>query len=701
MKRTLGGLLLSLLATLVHAEEAPREESTALEPIQVTAGRVEEGSFDVPKSITVVDREQIERATPQVMTDLLRGQPGVFTQSSGPGQGIAIIRGLKGSEILHLVDGMRMNNTFFRNSPSQYTALLDPYNVAQVEVLRGPGATLYGSDAMGGVLQVLTPEERFTSDGWGARGGALAQFGSADLSRIGRAHAAVGREGFSASGGFTFSKYGQRDIADGGRQPFTDYRSRAGDTKILWAPAAGHELMFSAQYVELPKLPRYHEIVGGPGGTGSGADLPIFFEPNDRLFLHARYRLRAPFAGVESAELHLGRQIVNDDRNRLVNETTREEEENRSVLTGGTAQAVSALAPSLRLIYGTEFYRDDVDSSKQRRNLETDALSQRAPTFPDGAQQDSFGIFVNAEWRATRTWKLEAGTRFSRVSTDLPATPLSNAAKISDNDVTGHLGSRLALTEQLAWSTNVGRGFRAPDIFDLGTLGPRAGTDPQQINVPNPGLEPETIWSADTGFKWLSGGWSAETAVFYSRYDNRIEPRERTGRTIPNGELGCTGTEANPDCIEVQSRNISEARYWGAELGARYRVEPWEAYATLNWTFGEEKRGDNDQTPANRVPPVNGQVGAVWRPGPWLAETYVLFAARQDRLDDDDRGDVRIDPNGTAGWVTLNVRAGWKPVKPLRLQIEGRNLLDASYREHGSGIDAPGRTAVATAQIEF
>ena len=95
-----------------------------------------------------------------------RAVRGVSRSRPGPAKASPIIRGLKGSEVLHLVDGMRLNMTFFRNSPSQYIALVDPYNIDQIELLRGPAGTLYGSDAMGGVLQVLTPEERFTGEEW-------------------------------------------------------------------------------------------------------------------------------------------------------------------------------------------------------------------------------------------------------------------------------------------------------------------------------------------------------------------------------------------------------------------------------------------------------------------------------------------------------------------------------------------------------
>ena len=205
----------------------------------------------------------------------------------------------------------------------------------------------------------------------------------------------------------------------------------------------------------------------------------------------------------------------------------------------------------------------------------------------------------------------------------------------------------------------------------------------------------------DTGLKWSGSSLRAETSVFWSRYDNRIEPREPTGNIIPNGTLGCSNALG---CTEVQSQNISEAEFWGIETGARYRFTPsLESYATLNYVRGEEfKPNRTPQTnPANRVPPLNGQLGLLFQSGPWLVELYTLFADRQDRLDDDDRGDVRINPNGTPGWATLNTRFGWRPLPLLRLQLDLNNLLDQGYREHGSGIDASGFGAVLTAEAWF
>lgn len=676
-----------------RANDAPVE----LETVQVTASRSEARVGEVPQALTVVTRDQIEREAPQTWTELLRGQPGAFTQASGPGQGIVIVRGLKGSEVLHLVDGMRLNNAFFRNSPSQYIALVDPYNIDRVELQRGPGATLYGSDAMGGVVQILTPEYRFDAEDWQFAGKLRTQYGSADLSRIVRAEGAAGRRGLSLSTGFTFMQYGERDLGGGGRENLTDYLARGYDGKLLWSPFSSQELMLSGQYFEFPKLARYFDVAGGPGGEGG--DVQSYFMPNDRTALHARYRFLAPLGFVHGLELQLGRQVIDDERLRQPNASRIDTEQNRSTLDGVTAQAWTPVGDSLSLRYGVELYRDTVDSAKQRTPLSSGITTDTTSTFPDGARQDSLGVYMLAQWQAAARWKLDGGLRYSRVATELPATAVSAAADFADDDLTWQFGSLFELTPTLAWTATAARGFRAPNIFDLGTLGPRPSGDVEQVNVPNTGLRPETVTSIDSGLRWNQGGWRAELTAFYADYDDRIEAREPTGNTIAEGELGCS----DPDgCVEVQSRNIAQARYWGVEAASGVRVAFVDAYAVLNWTYGQELRDGAQTTAANRIPPLNGQIGArLSLPAAVVVEPYVLFAGAQDRLDDDDRNDVRIDPQGTAGWATVNLRLGWQAREWLQLQADGRNLLDQDYREHGSGVDAPGAGVVFSAIVEI
>ncbi|MGH8496489.1 MAG: TonB-dependent receptor plug domain-containing protein [Gammaproteobacteria bacterium] len=669
----------------VESPDDPEDFAPAdLSPVQVTAGRHAGTQADVPQPVSIVTRAEIERQVPQTWTDLLRGEPGVFNQSSGPGQGIIIVRGLKGSEVLHLVDGMRLNNAFFRNAPTQFMALVDPYNIERIELVRGPASVLYGSDALGGVAQILTPEERFAGDDFSTRFRALTQYGSADASKATRLEAAAGREDFSLAGGFTFRDIGEQVAAGGERVPDTDYLYRAWNGKMLWSPQPGHELTLSASYSIIPLLARYHQIVSG-FGMMPDSDFS-FFQPNSRSFFHGRYAWRPRAGFADDVQLHVARQVIRDDRfNRSFQGAENELSAERSTLDGFTAQFYKSYRAH-DLTWGLDLYHDEVRSAASVTSLATGESMVVQSSFPDGASSDDFGAYVNDSWMVSRNWLIDWGLRFNYARTDLPPADRGTGTDVEDSTFTGSVGARYELTPALSWSVNVGRGFRAPNVFDLGTLGERPNG---RFNIPNPDLEPETVNSLDSGFKWYDERWTGQIFAFYSRYEDRISS-VATGNPRPDG------------LTEVQSRNIASATYYGIESGARYHANAdWEVYVTANYTHGEDDV-EGMESPANRVPPLNGQLGVLLRPRPQLYfESYLLFADRQDRLAPQDLDDSRIDPTGTAGWGSLNVRLGWTPEPGYRIQLHAGNLLDHDYREHGSGIEAPGRGLAVTVEMQL
>ena len=649
-------------------------DATRLNPVQVTAGRRDGRRLDVAQPVTVVDREGLERAEPASWTDALRGQAGAFVQSSGPGQGIIIVRGLKGSEVLHLVDGFRLNNTFFRNSPSQYIALVDPLMLSQVELLRGPSSVLYGSDAMGGVVQLLTPEARFSGREWQSQGRGVTRWSSQDLAWVGRAEAAVGRDGLSLQGGISQASYGERVTAADGRLADTAYESHAANAKLLWTPTAADEWMLSAQWFEVPRLSRYHQVVAG---FGSQPDSDFsYLHPNDRRFVHGRYRRLTALGFADELEVHLGLQDVNDDRlSRDFGDAVISTEQNRSRLLGITAQARTRLSDYVEWIYGFEIHDDQISASRQELDQGTGQRSDVRPRFPDGASQRSIGLYLNQSWQVMPRWLLDAGLRWSDARTELPETDRPGVV-VHEQDLTGSIGSSVALAPGWRWVSNIGRGFRAPNVFDLGTLGSRPGN---RFNVPNPDLGPEVIWSVDSGLKFVDGGCSGELSLYLSRYEDRIT-------SVPTGNARTDGR------TEVQSRNIARARYHGAESALDCAVgDGLRAYGAVNWTIGQEQV-DGDVQAANRVPPLNGQLGVRWVAAPsWNVDSWLDWAGRQDRLAPSDQSDNRINPLGTGGWVTVNLGLGWQPAADTSVRLTGRNLLDKAYREHGSGIDGAGR----------
>ncbi len=659
------------------AADADLVGSRPMETVQVTATRQEQSIYDVSEAVTVVDARRIREIAPQVISEVLRNEPGAFFQQTTPGQGIPIVRGLKGSQVLHLVDGMRLNNGFFRDAPNQYIGLVDPFNTDRVELVRGTAPTLYGADAMGGVVQFLSPETRFEGPEWQGEGRLYASWSSADDSLVGRAEAVAGNDRRSLSGGVTWRDHGHRKTGGGETIRPTAYDAQGGDFKWLEALGSG-ELMFSAQYMEQPSTPRIDELVPGFGQTEPSAQ-QYEFEPNSRSFMHARYRSDVEASWLSRIEVNIARQVIDDDRTiQDFGSNEVDTEKNRSTLDGVTLQLFTDLAfggGEGGLTWGAEYYTDTIDSSRTVTDIRSGQAVDVRGRFPDGSTMDSAAIYASLGWRRDAL-SLHGGLRYSRFDISLPAAGQSPAADLSPDDLTGDLHLEWSLTDRLNFVANVGRGFRPPNIFDLGTLGPRPGN---RFNIPNPDLGPETLWGYDVGFKTRGEVWQAEIYFFYSDYQDKIGSRE-TGEVTENGR------------IVVQSDNINSAGLYGIESGIRgYLWAGFEVYGVINAMRGEETDPDGQTVAGDRIPPLNGRLGLVWNPREDLRlEPFVVFAGNQDRLSPRDVGDPRINPRGTAGWGTLNLLASWQATEQLEVGFRLENIGDNDYRDHGSGIDAPG-----------
>lgn len=668
-----------------QADVCAHGDSACLDTIQVTATKRPESTLEVPAATTIVGGERLRETAPQTPMDALHGEVGTFVQQTTPGQGVVIVRGLKGSEVLHLVDGFRLNNSIFRNAPNQYIALVDGQSLDRIEVVRGPSSTLYGGDAMGGVVQMLTPELRFDGADWQWNGRLRAIAASADESTIGRAEVSGGREGMAFSLGVTAQDVNDLRIGGGRELPMSGFTQRSGDFKWQARIAPGHELTFALQYSEQPKTPRHDALVPGFGQTAP-ENAVFFFEPQQRRFAQLRWRIDAPNVLFDDGELRVGRQVMVDDRRTRAFATVLEERErNRDTTTGIVGQFGKDFGAEHHLSYGFEFYRDDVASSRTRTNLGTGATTIRQPRFPDASRMDGWALYAAHDWRHGRA-DLNYGLRYSRFDISIPATGTAPGVDLTPDDFTGNVGFAYELSEDARFVANLGRGFRAPNVFDLGVFGPRPGN---RYSLPNPALKPENVLSVDAGVKLGGERLSGEFIAFRSRYRDKITS-VLTGDTIDGA-------------LVVQNRNVTRLDLWGIEAGARYRLpQPdLEMYATATYTRGDEEV-DGGSMPADRIPPFYGKLGARWHAGGRFdLEAYSLYAARQDRLSARDAVDPRIDPEGSAGWATLNARVGWRATPQLLLSLRAENLADKNYREHGSGLDEAGRNFVVTADYRF
>jgi TonB-dependent heme/hemoglobin receptor len=688
--------LLLVFAPLVAAAEMEEDESTEelqtsqhMESVVVTATRTESSLLRIAEAVTVVGAEDIDRKAPDVLAEMLRGMPGAFFQQTTPGQGIPIIRGLKGSEVLHLVDGMRLNNAFFRNAPNQYLGLVDAYATQSTEVIRGAAPSLYGADAMGGVVHILTSEPEMPGENWQTEGRLYGTYNSVDNGLIGRLSVATGKEGNVLSGGITYQDHGDRETGGGETVVPSGYKVKAADLKWRVTLGESSELMFSAQYLEQPSTPRVDELVPGYGQDVPSSEL-YEFKPNSREFLHARYRLESDSSWFSLFQAHLARQVITDDRmTRDWGSQVTTTEANESQLDGLTLQFNSpwgsSSAQSNELIWGFEYYTDEVTSSRSRFNAETGTSQTVSARFPNGSTMDSAAVYASNHWQWDRL-SLNAGLRYSWFDISLPATAEVDAVNLSPTDLTGDIHMSYELATGMYLVSNIGRGFRPPNIFDLGTLGSRPGN---RFNIPNPNLKPESVWSYDVGFKASTDRWQLEAFAWYSDYQDKISSR-------------FTGDVTETDRLVVTSDNLNEAQLYGIESGLRFFPNDlWEFYAVVNYTHGEETTEDTTVA-ADRVPPLSGRLGMVWVPREDLRfEPYWDYAGPQNRLSPRDIRDPRINPLGTPGWGTLNLLASWEVMVDVELGLRLQNLGDKNYREHGSGIDAPGRNIGAWVNYAF
>lgn len=673
-------LLFLLFQTSLNADDGSGEdlyENDVQEHVQVTATRTDKRDIEIAAAVTALDKAAVLSQAPDVVAEMLRGQPGTFFQQTTPGQGIPIIRGLKGSQVLHMVDGMRMNNAFFRNAPNQYPGLVDAFATDRMEVVRGSQGSLYGADAMGGVLNILTHEPQYSATDWQQENRLYGSYDSVDNGLVLSARTQGGKAGISFAAGASYQDHSNRKSGTGETLKPSAYRSKAADLKFIIDSSERSSLMLSAQVMEQPSTPRYDELVAG-FGQDNPSSLQYLFTPNRRSFAHARFRLEGQTAWFEKFEAHAARQVITDDR--LTQEFGSADiytEQNSSTLDGVTLQFNSSLPSGTPLVWGAEYYTDAVESSRFIQQQGAGLPSQVRSRFPDSSDMDSAAFYLSGEWLATERFDLTAGLRYSWFDINLPASENHAAVALTPSDLTGDMHLVYELNPGFKLVANFGRGFRPPNIFDLAALGPRPGN---RFNIANPDLQPETVWSYDFGFKLESETVEMEVFAFYLDYADKIT-------SVFTGEVTADGRTI------VRSENRNEVKVYGIEAGAYWDVvNDVSIFAVINYTHGNEKGVSGKLQPADRIPPLNGKLGLEYFfNADWRLEPYLLFASRQDRLSPRDKRDPRINPLGTAGWATLNLSLDWQASASMQVGLRLENLTDKFYREHASGIDAPGR----------
>ena len=589
-----------------HAEE--------IEEILVTAVRRAVVEDQVSIAMSAVDAGDVKHHS--LVTDALADVTGVHLQQTTPGQGAAIIRGQKGSAVLHLVDGIRLNNAIFRSAPTQYFSLVPVTAVERIEVLRGTPASLYGSDAIGGVVQVVTRRPEFDSSEVATHGDVFLSADTAESALIIGGTVDAGTDKLAVSFSAEHADIGDRRIGGGEEVRPSAYKSRAARFLLAANPDDNTAWSIDLQYYEQPKTPRSDELVAGFGQTEPSSS-EFWFKPNKRSFVHADYQARDGMFGLDW-NFDIAWQRIDDDRqSRAYLAPDRTLEQNRSDLYGLTL-STSKLTERGSWITGIDFYHDEVSSHRRSVNINSGQSVDVASRFPDGSSMQLISAYGNGTWSMADRHALTAGLRLSDVRTRLPSSQVHNT------EISGDVGWVADINAAWQFTSTLGYGFRAPNVFDLGSLGNRPGN---RFNIPNPDLESERVLHGDIGIRYRDSTIEFELAVFAMHYHDRITS-VRTGGITPDGR------------DITQSANASKSDVRGVEAAVRMSIgQNWLLDANLAYSHGEQELAGAGTEPADRMPPLSGFVGVEYLPeSDFGVELWAAMSATQDRLSDrDDR----------------------------------------------------------------
>ena len=652
------------IATAPETIEIVLKISALNETLVVSAAQIDQPLSRTPDSVTVIDGRDIDAKQQFTLAAALRSVAGVtLQQNGGPGTVTSLFtRGGESDFTLVLVDGVRAN-AFGGGLDLSQVPLED---VDRIEVVRGPQSALYGSDAIGGVIQVITRR------GGAPSARAQVETGSREMRRLSAATSGEVNGLRWQAGGQYFQDAGFTGAAANGETVSNDDGNQGEfGASLGWRHASsGSDVQGSFSYLDTDR--------GSPGPYGS--------DPAHR------------FSGVNT----LSRTA-----------TTRTSGGGRWVqpwfgASSRVRQRVEFDAADYDLHFSSAFGPSDGNTHRTHARVQTDVAASSAFGFSGGfewlgerggstfitsgasavdtpVERAVLGIFGESRWNATDRATITAGVRGERIAREaLPGDPLAFQPRPDFPEaIVTSVNPKIAASFTIVEGTRIrgafGTGIRPPDAFEI------AFTD-------NSGLKPERSKSGEFGVTQTaaSGAIQFDATAFFNNYTDLIIS---VGRDFSG-------------VSRWRTDNISNARARGAELSAAWRVN---ANLDLrgNYTFLDTEilavSGSSiAQTPYSvgdrllRRPRHAGSIDAAWTRN--RASAFAQIQLRGETLD----AEPAFGPTGglfeNPGHTIVNIGGSWRPVKSVEVFARGLNLFDREYEEV-LGYPAPRRTAYVGARF--
>jgi len=697
-------LPLALLATIT-----PLSAQDFLAPLVVTATRSGLGADDVPYSLSLLDSGHLAENKRRTLPDALQYTPGVLVQKTAHGHGSPFIRGFTGRQNLLMVDGVRINNSTYRSGPVQYWSTIDALSIDHIEFIRSQGSVLYGSDAIGGTVNAFTKFSDFRShpdDQKYHNGSAYYEYRSNGRgSRIGRLESEAGVGGkFGVWLGLSLKEFGDIKDSSVGLMRGTGYPEQDLDFRTDYAVTPDSTLTLAHQYVNQDNISRWHRTRSNPGWNHNGhIAAPGTWNANtydqERSLTYVRYAgadNRAD-ASIKNWSATVSYQDVADSefQDRLPAGGTSIRHSHIDVQTLGFDLTLESEIGPGSLVYGFDFYHDEVDSSGSTNNPAGTNFREALP-IADDSTYDLFGVFAQYQWNATERLDVTAGIRYTYARaelgrfTDSAGTPRADESQSWDS-VVGAVRGLYRIDDCWSLFGGISQAFRAPNLDDLsGNLTSMAGT----TALGSTNVSPEEFLTYELGLRRSSENFSLQTAIFYTDISDVIS----AVRVPPPGTTTIT-------------TNGSGGYIYGIELEGSWRFHPqWTLSGFASWQEGRSETpafigGPTVEKPMTRQLPLTGSLALRWtsESEKYWVEGRVLAANKEDRITTADQAadNQRIPTGGTPGYIVTSLRAGWMATERLHLTAALENITDEDHRNHGSGQNEPGFNAILGAKVSW
>ncbi len=706
-------------------------DASTLDEVVLSVSKFKQNKRDIPQKIVGVTSEDIQFFNPQTSADLLESSGNVFIQKSQLGGGSPIIRGFSTNRLLIAVDGVRFNNAIFRGGNVQSVIAIDPFSIDHTEVILGPGSVVYGSDAIGGVMNFYTKDAKFSFvEGTSFSGNATARYASASNEKTGHLDFNIGLEewAFLTSVSYTdfddlkMGKYGPDDYLrpeyvetidgvdvvvtndDPRVQTPTGYDQINLMQKIRYMPSDSWDFNLGLFYTTTSDYPRYDRLIRKKDGQFKSAVWD--YAPQEWLSGNLEIA-HTSTSFYDKSILTLSYQNFKEGR---------KERDFGDAILWETKEKVDAYTSALdfikkfgksKLFYGLEYVYNKVHSNGTQTNINTSETSETASRYPDGSTWQSLAAYVSLQTKLAENLSFQAGLRYNHILLfadfdtpyyDFPFTE----ADINTGALTGSAGINWQASDILGWRLNFSTAFRAPNIDDIGKI---FDSEPGSVVVPNPDLKPEYAYNgelaATLNFEDLV---KIDVAVYMTILEDALERRDFSidGET----EIMYQGELSNVQAIQ----NVGSSEIYGFEAGLLINFsESVQLTSQYNYTGGHQKEEDGSLVAVRHVAPQFGNTHLFWKYKKWVLDAFAEYNGKFD-YEDLSPGEqskaylYALDKNGnpySPSWHTLNFGAQYQISDAFRINTTLENITNQRYRTYSSGITASGLNLIVALSYQF